>query len=1002
MPISKSERLRKAYESKLGKTLVSKLSDDQIKLISKYYNSLSDSEQSNIDSKILQGYDDTDLHEMARGFIEEEEDDEQIPEGLDDLLSGIRTPEPKVTKITSSALVAVGGSGKKVDGKKFLGNDKYQKYVDELTSSGTIDGEQLSPEERKEGFKKRNDKIGFETFVKNILKRKESATVGQGKKLSNVKSSAIVKSPTSKIDVSKLTNAEENENYDEILGKIDSILNTLRDEEKLKKKESEKDRKSKEKEKRGKKEKKLESTIFKGLAKGVDKVLQPVKSIFQKIFEFFTAIFFGRIITKIFDWLGDKKNQEKLDNFVRFLSDFWPVIAGAFLLFGTSFGRLIRTIGKWSVQIARFAIPKLLRFIKRNPRTALVLAGAGYLGARILSNKEAGAGEDQSEQPEQPEQPQETSGKEPVKMAQGGKVPGSGNRDTVPAMLTPGEFVMSKGAVAKYGVDTLSSMNAMGGGTNIPSLTGEGVLGYKEGGQVSGDPNEPAKAGHDDKGVGYTKQISSRQKARRGGRSKEKEGGESPPTSTPTPAPESASKPMDAKQTGSTSGVKVVSVSHPDTGGGYSVEGLSDQQGRPAVFSRGAAEAFGKMMTDSKGVVKGSDIASSQRSKSKNAAVGGVPNSNHLFGNALDIHGRSQTWMRTHGPKYGWMVHDYAGSHGGHFNYKGPGADQRGGGGALSLTGTAKNLIGKDKEFLKRVDEVSKKIGANPADLLGLMASESGLNPQSVNSSSGATGLIQFMPDTARELGTSTSALRGMSRVEQMDYVEKYLLKTAPKNPTPGHLYTSVFLPAFAKKPANYVVAKRGGFTDSWGNHPASWYTGNAGLDMNKDGSITIAELGERIKQKQKAFGIGGGSAIGGGTMIADSTGGGGGGGGGGGSTSEGQQTITYDPQTQSYKTSDGGTIESYDWDKARAALGVSAVQSPSAKTDSISKPSRPSVRTSTASVTSQTKSTNMGGSTGLSPSNGGLPGKTATNIPLVNSMAMTSTRKVKTLGIMI
>ena len=45
----------------------------------------------------------------------------------------------------------------------------------------------------------------------------------------------------------------------------------------------------------------------------------------------------------------------------------------------------------------------------------------------------------------------------------GGGVPGSGNKDTVPAMLTPGEFVMSKGAVNKYGMDTLENMNAAAG-----------------------------------------------------------------------------------------------------------------------------------------------------------------------------------------------------------------------------------------------------------------------------------------------------------------------------------------------------------------------------------------------------------------------------------------------------------------------------------------------------------------------------------------------------------
>ncbi len=52
----------------------------------------------------------------------------------------------------------------------------------------------------------------------------------------------------------------------------------------------------------------------------------------------------------------------------------------------------------------------------------------------------------------------------------GGKVPGSGSGDTVPAMLTPGEFVMSKGAVNMIGADKLMAMNKAGGGTNVPKM----------------------------------------------------------------------------------------------------------------------------------------------------------------------------------------------------------------------------------------------------------------------------------------------------------------------------------------------------------------------------------------------------------------------------------------------------------------------------------------------------------------------------------------------------
>jgi hypothetical protein len=44
----------------------------------------------------------------------------------------------------------------------------------------------------------------------------------------------------------------------------------------------------------------------------------------------------------------------------------------------------------------------------------------------------------------------------------GGLVPGSGNRDTVPAMLTPGEFVIRKSSVKSLGAGNLAAMNAKG------------------------------------------------------------------------------------------------------------------------------------------------------------------------------------------------------------------------------------------------------------------------------------------------------------------------------------------------------------------------------------------------------------------------------------------------------------------------------------------------------------------------------------------------------------
>ena len=56
----------------------------------------------------------------------------------------------------------------------------------------------------------------------------------------------------------------------------------------------------------------------------------------------------------------------------------------------------------------------------------------------------------------------------------GGLVPGQGNFDTVPAMLTPGEFVMRKSAVKNIGASNMASMNTRG---------------YAAGGKVSGTRN---------------------------------------------------------------------------------------------------------------------------------------------------------------------------------------------------------------------------------------------------------------------------------------------------------------------------------------------------------------------------------------------------------------------------------------------------------------------------------------------------------------------------------
>ena len=149
----------------------------------------------------------------------------------------------------------------------------------------------------------------------------------------------------------------------------------------------------------------------------------------------------------------------------------------------------------------------------------------------------------------------------------------------------------------------------------------------------------------------------------------------------------------------------------------------------------------------------------------------------------------------------------------------------------------------KSKAFLNKVKEIARRLNCNYKDLLGVMNSESSLNPQAVNKSSGATGLIQFIPSTAKALGTSTEALKKMSAVAQLDYVEKYL-QQAKRNAgfgqmqpiSGGQLYALIFLPARAK---NEVLTTQN----------EKYYKPNKGLDNNKDGKITKSELDTRIKK---------------------------------------------------------------------------------------------------------------------------------------------------------
>ena len=96
-----------------------------------------------------------------------------------------------------------------------------------------------------------------------------------------------------------------------------------------------------------------------------------------------------------------------------------------------------------------------------------------------------------------------------------------------------------------------------------------------------------------------------------------------------------------------------------------------------------------------------------------------------------------------------------------------------------------------------------------------------------------------------------------MNRAQQMKFVEKYFeIVNLPKGASKGELYTSVIMPAYTDKGGDFeLMTKFNKFTDGELGNP-SVYAANEGLDANSDGFITIDEMGSRVDDKRKEFGI--------------------------------------------------------------------------------------------------------------------------------------------------
>jgi len=460
---------------------------------------------------------------------------------LDDLLKSIRDEAKK-----ESAIVPVADKGNRgeelvdeeIDERilNLLGLDEvfdidyatYKTLLRERMAAGRMSDSSIPTEEIEiltDEFKRVKRNTGRFKVKKKKIKAQDIQKTSPLGKLKGVTQAPQKLLPPAKEEPEKSP-------IDDIIASLNNIIDLLKSQNTLIKDTAEAQRKKSEKDRRAKLEAGLEKGFEKTM-KGAMKMVAPVKSILQRIIEFIMGIIIGRFIIKLIDWFSDKGNQDKLKAIGQFLSDHWPKFAAAFLLFGTGLGGMVRSLMglliRGGVALVRAAaglaakaglgkaggVARFLGGSKGKLLTGALTTAATIGTGMFLSNKIEDTFKPSGESTE-PNQ-NFNGGGLALKLpgfagggmfdsifgmlgglsknikgglgTLGGFVSGEKGVDKVPAMLSDGEFVMSRGAVNKYGVETLEAMNASGGGTNRPTVVNQGIKMARGGGLIGSRPS---------------------------------------------------------------------------------------------------------------------------------------------------------------------------------------------------------------------------------------------------------------------------------------------------------------------------------------------------------------------------------------------------------------------------------------------------------------------------------------------------------------------------------
>ena len=307
------------------------------------------------------------------------------------------------------------GTTRRVSASKFLGRDDLEKRVE-------INEKKI-------------------TLLKNIIKT-QAATTGM------MIASLTQSSPVVGIE-------EEISGLKEIIG---SIKETLIAQDEFEMKKFFETQKMLQDERRRQRETKLEGIsgrAVKFVKSMTDRIVNPVKNLFMGIIQFFMTIFFGRFLIKLLNFFSNPANIGIVNNITNFIANNFPAILTSILLAGGALAAL---------SFKLLGLQGTIAFLTGGSFFGTVLSGGLTKGATkgITGNATKSGGIFNFMNKGNASGVTNFGIRRTIKMNKGGIVPGTGSTDTIPAMLTPGEVVINKSAVQKFGLKNLLTINEAG------------------------------------------------------------------------------------------------------------------------------------------------------------------------------------------------------------------------------------------------------------------------------------------------------------------------------------------------------------------------------------------------------------------------------------------------------------------------------------------------------------------------------------------------------------